>query len=169
MPRREITDLDADREAVRRARYGMIETAGGRFVRLALLRSPPQASWFGVQLAKGLRRWRRRVDRCRLFYKQPRGHDAYLSLVYIESNRGASFATGRRAMTVLDEVAEIKGSDAILCHVGNDAISDRLLLRWGWTVHKLPSLGRHFIKRRYAAPAPPPEFAEIYERILTAR
>lgn len=169
MARRIVTDLQAERELVRRARYGMIETAGGRFSRLVLRTFPPGASWFGVQLKRRLRAWGPCEDRCRLYYKQPVGHDAYLALVYIESRRGASFATGRRAMTVLDEIAEIKGSDALLCHVGNDQISDRLLFRWGWTIHELPSFGRHFIKRRYEAPTPPPEFAEVYERILAGR
>jgi hypothetical protein len=50
---------------------------------------------------------------------------------------------------MLDEIARIKGAHAIVCHVTNGRISDRLLRRWGWEAHCLNWKGRHFIKRFY--------------------
>jgi hypothetical protein len=43
----------------------------------------------------------------------------------------------------------IKRSDALLCDVLNERISDRLLQRWGWERHVLDSPRRHHIKRFY--------------------
>jgi hypothetical protein len=50
---------------------------------------------------------------------------------------------------VLDEIARIKRSDAILAHVSNPQISDRLMWRWGWERHLVQSSKRQFIKRFY--------------------
>jgi hypothetical protein len=50
---------------------------------------------------------------------------------------------------VLDEIARIKQTDAIVCDVRNARISDRLLRRWGWESHVPQSRRRHFIKRFY--------------------
>ncbi len=55
--------------------------------------------------------------------------------------------TFRQAALVLDEIAEIKGSWAIVCHAMNPRISDRLFARWGWEPHCAGERGRHFIKR----------------------
>jgi hypothetical protein len=55
---------------------------------------------------------------------------------------------------VLDEVARLKASDAILCDVWNWRISDRLLARWGWQPHKPDRWHRHFIKRFYGVYPP---------------
>jgi hypothetical protein len=52
-------------------------------------------------------------------------------------------------MTVLQEIARIKRTDAIVCDVTSSRISDRLLARAGWERHCLASPRRHFIKRFY--------------------
>jgi len=44
---------------------------------------------------------------------------------------------------VLDEIARIKGADALLCEVANFRISDRLMTRWGWTPHQVHRLRHH--------------------------
>lgn len=91
-------------------------------------------------------RWRR-GDRCRLYYFQPYRIRDFLTLAFIASTRDAGLRTFRRATLVLDEIAEIKGSWAIVCHAMNPRISDRLLARWGWERHCAGQRGRHFIKR----------------------
>jgi hypothetical protein len=49
----------------------------------------------------------------------------------------------------LDEIARIKGIDALVCEAWNLRLSDRLLRRCGWERHVLHSRRRHFIKRFY--------------------
>jgi len=50
---------------------------------------------------------------------------------------------------VLDEIARIKRSDALLTDASNLRISDRLLARWGWVPHTSSRWHRHHIKRFY--------------------
>jgi hypothetical protein len=101
-------------------------------------------TWRGQFSTRGLLR-----DACRLFFNQPMAHRNFLALKYIVSNFGTTFATIRRAMLVLDEIARIKKSDAILAHVTSPQISDRLMQRWGWERHLEHSSRRQFIKRFY--------------------
>ena len=88
-------------------------------------------------------------DRCLLYYNQPFFHKRYLALKYVVSNRGTSFRSFRLATRVLDEVARIKQSNAIVCEVTNPSISNRLLKRWGWEKHLNDHPSRNFIKRFY--------------------
>ncbi len=92
---------------------------------------------------------RRPGDRCLLYYNQPRRHSNYLSVAFVLSHRDGTLATFRRALTVLDEVARLKRTDAILCDAWNWRISDRLAARWGWEAHKPQRWHRNFIKRFY--------------------
>lgn len=88
-------------------------------------------------------------DRCELFFHTPWSARQFLTLSYIHSNPRTSIASVYAAMLVLDEIARIKGSLAIVTNVTNDKVSDRLLKRWGWDRHCLNWNGRHFIKRFY--------------------
>jgi hypothetical protein len=139
----------ARRDELRLARYGVIATEQGRLVSIQLRRWPRiatalEASWIG--------RGRHRSQpggRCWLYYNQPRGFDNFLALKYVVSQRDCTLATFHRALEVLDEVARLKGTDAILCDAWNVRISDRLLARWGWEAHRPSRAHRHFIKRFY--------------------
>jgi len=94
-------------------------------------------------------------DRCWLYYDQPLFHRNFLAVKYVLASRDCSFATMKGAMTVLEEIARIKRTDAALADVSNAKISDRLLAREGWQRHCQPSFRRHFIKRFYGEyPAP---------------
>lgn len=86
------------------------------------------------------------VDRCELFYNRAAG---FLTLSYVRSGPRTSLSTLYAATLVLDEIARITETNAIVCHVTNARISDRLLKRWGWQPHCLQWSGRHFIKRFY--------------------
>ncbi len=87
-------------------------------------------------------------DQCTLDYHGPL-LGGYLSLDYIASGRGTRLATMLGACQLLDEIARIREAVAIFAHVSTTAISDRLLIRYGWQRH-LPSLpGRHWVKRFY--------------------
>ena len=77
------------------------------------------------------------------------GTGDFLALKFVVSSREATFGTFRSTLIVLDEIARIKGTDAIVAEVRNPRISDRLLRRWGWESHLPTSRRRHFIKRFY--------------------
>lgn len=147
---RKLADpFGADREALLRGRYGVIETGGGELVAIHL-RSWPKivsvvdAEWFGRRTHDT-----RPGDRCLWFYNQPRRHSNYLALVYAVSHRDCTFASFRKAAETLDRVAAVKQSDAILCDAWNLRISDRLFRRWGWEPHKPQRWHRNYIKRFY--------------------
>ena len=143
------TDLASDADLIRRGRYGVIEIRKGRLASIAFrpwpkLISLPEVWWLGGGFHD-----RTTGDVCRLYFNQPRSCPQYLALMYAVSSHDARYATIRRAAQVLDEVARIKASDAIVCEASNLRISDRLLTRWGWERHLPDSPRRHFIKRFY--------------------
>ncbi len=139
----------AQADAVRRRRYGVICVADARFKEIVLRPWPKLISVAEIALFGNRFHGQASGNCCWLYYNQPRRHQNFLTLKYIISNHEASFATCRRALIVLDEVARIKKSDAIVCEVNNLRISDRLLQRWGWEAHVPSSRRRHFIKRFY--------------------
>ena len=143
------TDLQAGEEILRRRRYGVIEV---RDRHLAGIHFRPYPKVISLAEAFCLGKWNHHSlsgDRCWLYYNQPLGHSNFLAVKYIVSSRDCTFATLKAAMTVLEEVARIKNTDAALCHITNRKISDRLLAREGWERHCLNSFGRHYIKRFY--------------------
>lgn len=144
-----ITDLRAQADLARRVRHGVIETRDGRFYALRGRRLPKLVSLAEVLFANRLARLRGRGDRCLLYFDQPRSAPNYLTLKYIVSTAGASFATFRMAALALDQVAALKRSDALVCEVSNARISHRLLTRWGWQRHLTGRWRRHYIKRFY--------------------
>jgi hypothetical protein len=149
-----IHDLAADADAVRRGRYGVIETVAGRFHCLRLRPWPKLVSW--PELIPGGERLSRRLPgaRCLLYYNQPRRFPNFLALRFVVSSPDAGLATSRRALAVLDEIARLKRTDALLCDAFNSRISDRLLRRWGWEPHTLSRWHRNFIKRFYGVYEP---------------
>jgi hypothetical protein len=144
-----VTDLtDPLRaEVVRRRHYGYVETVDGRLRRIVLRPWPKITTAIGGRTLGRLRRRFRSGKRCRLYFNQPRSCPNFLALRYVESTGDADYATFRRALAVLDEIARLKGIDALLCDAANPKLSDRFLARLGWEPHA-PMLGhRNFIKR----------------------
>ena len=151
-----VTDLCQGAETLRRRRYGAIEVRDGRLCRVRLRPYPKIVSGPDILLLGRWRHKRWRGDRVRLYYNQPWRFPNFLVLPYILSARDATYATCCRALQVLDEIARLKRSDALLCDVVNWRISDRMLARWGWEPHCPSRWRRHFIKRFYGEyPAPP--------------
>jgi hypothetical protein len=140
--------FDSELEALRRGRYGVIEVRSGRLWAIHLRRFPKfvsglEADWLG-------RRQRSTAgDCCLLYYDQPWRFPRFLAIKFVISRRDCSFATCRRSGELLDAVARVKRTDAILCDVWNQRISDRLLARWGWEPHKPQRWHRNYIKRFY--------------------
>jgi hypothetical protein len=144
-----VYDVGSAAGQIERRRYGVIEVNAGQFTAIHFRPWPKiistiEASWLG-----GWQHGRRRRDQCLLYYNQPIGHDSYLALKYVVSSFGTSYRTFRQTLAVLDEVARIKQTDAIVADVTNQRISDRLLSRQGWEPHLPDSNRRHFIKRFY--------------------
>lgn len=102
-------------------------------------------------------------DWCELFYHQPWSSRDFISLAYVRAGLTTSISTLYLAAAALDQIARLKNSSAIVCHVTNDRISDRLLERWGWHRHCLHWSGRHFIKRFYGQY---PEYELIWRQRL---
>lgn len=144
-----VTDLTAQASVVRRRRYGVIQVVAGQF---QALRLRPLPKLFALsEIIYWDERWYRRPhgDRCLLYYNQPRNHPNFLALKYIVSSRDCSLKTFRRTLLLLDEIARIKQTDAIVCDASNFRISDRLFERWGWQAHRPQRWHRNFIKRFY--------------------
>jgi hypothetical protein len=154
----QVSDLQQGAEVLRRRRYGVIEVADERLVRICLRPWPKRASWIEARLWG---RWQHHFcpgNRCRLFYNEPRSAPGFLAVSYMVSTRATTWATCRGALCVLDEIARLKRADALVCDASNLRISDRLLKRWGWAPLGSGKLHRPFIKRFYGT-YPPPDAA----------
>lgn len=144
-----VIDWTADADALRRRRYGVIETSAGQLAAVHLRPWPKLLSLRELWPVGDDYHVRGPADRCRLYYNQPLGHGTFLALKYIETTTGTSYATFLAAVETLDAIAAIKGSDALVCDVQNRRISDRLLARLGWEPHAASRWHRNFIKRFY--------------------
>jgi len=144
---REFRNLKDAKETLRTLRSGRILMRGGRLEAI-------QKHWVSSPVSIAQVWWESRHGRlggdvCRLDFHIPRGLSNFITLDYIRSGRGASYKTFVGACHVLDEVARIRGADAIVAHVTNGQLSDRLLHRLGWQRHMPDWRGRHFIRRFY--------------------
>lgn len=144
-----VTDVALQADVLRRRRYGVIDMRSGRFHRIVLRPFPKLVSWPDQTVLGAWQHRHRRGDRCLVFYNQPRRSNNFLALKYVISYRDATLATFRGALAVLDDIARIKRSDAIVCDAANLRISDRLAARWGWEPHCPSRWHRNFIKRFY--------------------
>ena len=158
-----ITDLRADADSLSRRRYGVIEAAGGRFRKVSFRPFPTLVSSAGARLMGGWRHDRQKGDLCTLYFNQPRQFRNFLAVKYLVSSRGTSYATYRRVLEALDEIARIKGSDAILCDLANRRITQSMMHRWGWEPHKPSRWHRHYIKRFYGVYPPRAKWIELLD------
>lgn len=158
-----VTDFEQQAAVLRARRYGVIDIRHGRLHRVALRPLPKLVSWPDLTVLGAWQHRHRGGDRCLLYYNQPRRMSNFLALKYVVSYRDATLATFRGALQVLDAIARIKGSDAIVCDAANLRISDRLATRWGWAPHCPSRWHRNFIKRFYGNyPQPPAELLRAH-------
>lgn len=80
----------------------------------------------------------------------PRSAPNYLTLDYVRSGSQTTYRTSIGGCHVLNEIAKIKNSVAIVAHVTNSRITDRFLCRQGYQRHMPAWRGRHFIRRFYS-------------------
>ena len=153
-----VTNLTVGAQRLRRCRYGVIEVAGGQLSRVVLRPLPKIVSAPGIFV---IGRWSHRRcqgDHIRIFYNQPLRFPNFLVLKYAESARNTSLGTLSRALAVLDEIARLKQSDALLCDASNGRITRKLSSRWGWEPHCPSWFHRHYIKRFYGVYPPMPDW-----------
>lgn len=141
------TSLTADATAIEQIRCGRIVMEQGKLVAIErhLWPSPVSIAQVWWESERG----RIRGDVCRLDYHVPRGMDQFISLDYVRSGGQTCYQTFLGACNVLNEIARMRRSVAIVAHVTNSRISDRFLERQGWQRHMPHWRGRHFIRRFY--------------------
>jgi len=144
-------DWQAAADPLRDARYGVIETSEGQLRAIHFRPWPKLISWPEFWPAGKGYHMPGPPDRCLLYYNQPRAHSNFLALKYVVSSRRTSYRTVRAAGEVLDAIAELKSTDAILCDAGNSRLSDRMMQRLGWQSHKPQRWHRNYIKRFYGS------------------
>lgn len=165
--------------AIRNARYGAIETAGGKLQAVYVRRFPKLLALPELWPLTDRYHSRGEPDRCLLYFNQPRSCPNFLALRYVVSTRGTRYATFRAAIAVLDRIAAEKQIDAMVCDAANSRLSDRFLARQGWEKHKPQRWHRNFIKRFYGAypqvklpvvdlPAPPLPAAGVLQNTAVA-
>lgn len=144
-----IVDLPGERRRLQAARYGVIETSGGRLTAVHLRPWPTLFALRELWPVGDRYHAPGPADRCRLYYNQPRGSSNFLAVKYIVSTKGTKYATFTAALRVLDAIAEVKHTDAIVCDAANSRLSDRLMQRQGWEPHAPMRWRRNFIRRFY--------------------
>ena len=155
-----ITDLTAATEALRNARYGRIEAVDGCFRAVQLRPYPCVVSAFDIAALGSLRRRMTAGDRCWLYYNQPLRSSNYLVLKYVVSSRDGALASLRRVLEVLEEIARLKQSDALLCDVSSPRITAAMLGWVGWEAYCPSRRHRHYIRRFYGSYPPRPAWIE---------
>ena len=146
-----VYDVVADAEKIRSRPYGMIEVVDEQLVAIHLRPWPKLISGIEAKWADSWGKKRSRKNQGQVFFRQPMTHRNYLTISYIVSTLQTSMTTLTLSLAVLDYVAYLKRSDAILAEVSNNRISDRVMKRLGFERHLLESKRRHWIKRFYGA------------------
>lgn len=144
-----VSDPRNNEDKIRRWRSGRIVMQAGKLVEIQQRFFSGTVSVAEVWLQAKF--GRRAEDRCWLDYHQPRGMPSFLTLDYIRTGTMASYNTFISAFQILDEIARIRATAAIVTHVTNRHISNRLLMRHGWERHMECWKGRHCIRRYYGS------------------
>lgn len=144
-----VRNVDSAQDILRTRAYGVIEVARGELVQIQLKPWPKIGSVVEAKWISGWKNRRQPHDVCRLYYNQPIQHRNYLALTFIESTPNTRLRTLFRSLQILDQIAFLKRSDAILAEISNEKISDRLMERFGWQRHLERKRQRHWIKRFY--------------------
>jgi hypothetical protein len=144
-----VTDWSWQTDALRDGAYGLIEVRDERLVGVSIRPFARRVSRIEAFLWGRLSHRLREGNHCWLYYRQPRRFPGFLVLDYVISARHTTLGTARGALVLLEEIARLKGSDALLCDVATARISERLLSRWDWAPHAGSRWHRNYIKRFY--------------------
>lgn len=142
-----VTNIATQEQRLVQRRAGRIVAERGRLQAVHGRWVPYYGNLLQVYWDTAVRQFGR--DRCEIYFHQPRTASSFLTLSYVRSGPETSPSTIYAATLVLDEIARLKSSNAIVTQVTNSRITDRLLARLGWQAHCEQWRGRHFIKRFY--------------------
>ncbi len=139
------TSVEENADRIRLWNYGELELFDGNLLRIYPRWWPRIASeWesFRDSTNRSLP-----TDFCRAYYAFPRRAPGFMSVLYARSGPNTQYKTLYRAVVVMDEIARLRGSDAIVCQTINLRASERLMNRWGYVRHALALGDNHYIKR----------------------
>ena len=146
-----VTDLEQQTATLKNRAYGIIEIRDQEFHSVSLRPFPKVISRAAIVQAEQKKEANdtTSLDRVQLFYNQPMFHKNFLALKYLHSTTNSSLPSIAVALSVLDYIAMVKRTDAIVSEITNDKIKDRHLKHFGWESHVPNSPKRHWIKRLY--------------------
>ena len=147
-----VKDVESDRVVVKKRAYGVIEVCDQEFKALHLRPFPKLISQAEIKWSN---LWKKQsfvpthIDRVLLYYNQPILHRNFLALKYFVSDYKSTLASVAVGLSVLDYIASVKRTDAVVTEITNNRIKDRHLKHFGWEEHLKHQRGRHWIKRFY--------------------
>lgn len=147
-----INDHKTNESTIRDRSYGVIDVRDQEIFAIHFRPYPKLISVAEIQCSK---LWKKRSanfrhsDRVLLYYNQPLFHRNFLALKYFVSDYKTSLASIAVCLSVLDYIAMLKKTDAIVSEITNKRIKDRHLSHFGWEEHMQERRGRHWIKRFY--------------------
>ena len=142
---RPVHAIDENADSLRSWRYGEIELSDGKLVAIYPRWWPRLGSrWESYQDS-----YNRKlpVDVCRVYYSFPLRAPGYMSVLYAHSGSSTRYKTIRRAVLVIDAIAVLNSSNAIICQIINERGTERLMKRWGYVRHATSLGDNHYIKR----------------------
>ena len=126
-------------------RYGEIEVTSGSLVAI-------HRSWWpriGSQYEAYRDSYNRTLpsDSCRAYFAFPFRAPGYMSILYALGGPNMQYKTIYQAVLVMDQIAQVRESKAIVCQVISERGTERLMNRWGYVRHASKLGDNHYIKR----------------------
>jgi hypothetical protein len=142
-----VTSVNDNPELLRQRSAGMIVAEQGALKRIEGVWFPRRATVWRTWLDQRARHLP--ADQCRIYFRQPLSSPTYLAIDYFVSGSRTSLRTVDAALEAIDQIAQLKRSDAIVAQLKNSRISTRMLQRYGWERHLGGEQSLHIIKRFY--------------------
>lgn len=140
-----VNSIDGNADRIRSWNYGELELFDGKLLGIYPRWWPRIASeWesFRESTIRSLP-----TNFCRAYYAFPKRTPGFMSVLYALSGPNTQYKTLYRAVVVMDEIARLRDSHAIVCQMINLRASERLMNRWGYVRHALALGDNHYIKR----------------------
>jgi hypothetical protein len=140
-----VASIHGNQDRIRSWRYGEVELSNGEIVAI-------YSRWwprFGSQWEAWQDSYHRTLpaNSCRAYYAFPHSAPGFMSVLYARSGPGTQYRTISRAASAMDEIARIRGAQAIVCQVVSERGTERLMKRWGYVRHAFSLGDNHYIKR----------------------
>ena len=142
---RPVHAIEENPDKLRSWRYGEIELADGKLVAIY----PRWWPRVGSQWESYRESYNRtlQADFCRAYYAFPRRAPGYMSVLYARSGPNTRYKTILSAVSIMDEIAILNNSNAIVCQIISERGTERLMKRWGYVRHAASLGDNHYIKR----------------------